>query len=89
MPRASADLLLAKTRRLLQPSVGLQELGFDLDALGFDVGVEGFRLGRTRGYGGERPEIILCAEGAYPSASENILELRIEALPVGYLLRAL
>ncbi len=82
-----AELLLSGTPRLFDDTVSLEELGEPLDAAGFQVDPQGFRFGRAGRLKGTRPEVILCAQGPYPSDSGTILELSVEALPVGYLLR--
>jgi hypothetical protein len=87
LPATSAKLLLAKMRGLFNPEVAAEELGETLDTWGFELKPEGFRFGRTAEYTGSRPEIILCAESASTAHDGAIVELKVEAMPVSYLLR--
>jgi hypothetical protein len=78
---------MAKSRGLPDPNVAIDELGEALGARGFEFNEQGFRLERTTSYRGSQPEIVLCGESPYASESGSILEVRVEAIPVGYLMR--
>lgn len=84
---SAASRLIAKANSLLDEACAIEVLGRPLDAAGYTFTLEGFRFGRTAAHDGPRPEIILCAEGPHPRDSGHILEMRLEAMPVGYLLR--
>lgn len=88
LPARSAALVLAKARRLFEDEVAIEELGHALDfGPGYELRSDGFRLARTDRHGGERPEIILCAQGVACGSDGAMVELRLEAMPVAYLLR--
>jgi hypothetical protein len=83
----SANRLVAKANGLLDANRAIDILGRSLDASGYTFTAESFRFGRTPDHDRPHPEIILCAEGPYPRDSGHILEMRPQAMPVGYLLR--
>jgi hypothetical protein len=94
LPLQSAKLLRTKVRALLHdPELALQELGVrenlrELNAESFDLrSLQDFRFARSPQHGAERPEIVLCAQGTFAGNDSLMLELRVEALPVAYLLR--
>jgi hypothetical protein len=87
LAKRSVELLLAKARGLLDANVAIDELGKPLEANGFEFNEQGFRMDRSTHYHGTHPEIVLCGESPYPSEAGSIVELRIEAIPVGYLMR--
>lgn len=88
LPPRFAALVLAKARRLLaDENLAIDEVGEALSSGGgYELSPKDFRLARTPGYTGSRPEIVLCAEGAWQSVGGTILELRLEAMPLTYLL---
>lgn len=86
LPAVSANRLLNKARDLFNEDKAFDVLGDSLNAQGFELKLKDFRFERTAEHRGENPEIILCAQGPYPSGSAELLELRVEAFPVAYLL---
>lgn len=88
LPPRSAALLLAKVQALLDdPNAAIDAgLGFDAstDWSRYHVTPTGFRFASAPG---DAPAILLCAEGTYPLASDSMLEIDPDAVPVRFLLR--
>jgi hypothetical protein len=74
LDKRRAGRVLGKTRRWL----GGERDGMDIETAGFTPDAHGFRL--ETGAGG-RPAVVLCAEGSYPSESDAVIELRLQAIP--------
>jgi hypothetical protein len=84
-PSSSAELLIAKVNALFDANTAMEVLGHDLETDGsYRITPDGFRLRPVGEVTGGRPEIILCAEGAYPLGSSTLFELPIAALPMKY-----
>ncbi len=86
LPPRSAALLLAKSQTLLEDANAAIDAGFDglTDWAHYRVNARGFRFADSPG---DSPAILLCAEGVYPLASDSILEIDPEAIPIRFLLR--
>ena len=87
LPAASVELLGKRIAPLLDdPDAAIEALGAPIEASGFALTNDGFRFGTATARGAPGTAIILCAEGP-DSDSSRVLEIPLDNLPAGYLLR--
>ena len=80
------DWLLTKVEALAGGRVGPDVLIGAESYRGYETDALSFRLDSLEGHHAMLPEVVMCAEGDHTSEAD-MLEIRLQAIPVGYLFR--